>query len=230
MLLAPCVDYVVVFSGLAGGSSHRLLAATPLLLGAQMLLLPALLFAFLCPDLADIVEPEPFVEAFAVLIVVPLVLAWTTQGLSKRSAAARRVTDLGSVGMVPLMMAVLFLVVASQIPKLDGNLEPVGEVAPFYVGFLAAMTGVGLLVARALKLDVPDTRAIMFTGSTRNSLVVLPLGLALPDAYAVVAVVIVAQTLVEVVGMVVLVRVVPVMAPEADRKRPDWTRTDATPS
>lgn len=38
VLLCPCVDYVVVFSGLAGGSNRRLLAATPLLLVAQMLL------------------------------------------------------------------------------------------------------------------------------------------------------------------------------------------------
>jgi hypothetical protein len=37
------VDYVIVFSGLAGGSSERLLAATPLLLVAQLLLLPILL-------------------------------------------------------------------------------------------------------------------------------------------------------------------------------------------
>ncbi|MGW5054989.1 arsenic resistance protein [Actinokineospora sp. NPDC004072] len=37
VLLTPCVDYVIVFCGLAGGSSRRLLAATPLLLIAQML-------------------------------------------------------------------------------------------------------------------------------------------------------------------------------------------------
>lgn len=29
VLLCPCIDYVIVFSGLAGGSSRRLLAATP---------------------------------------------------------------------------------------------------------------------------------------------------------------------------------------------------------
>lgn len=32
VLLTPCVDYVIVFSGLAGGSADRLLAATPLLM------------------------------------------------------------------------------------------------------------------------------------------------------------------------------------------------------
>ena len=74
VLLAPCVDYVIVFSGLAGGSSERLLAATPLLLIAQMLLLPVFLLVFLGSDLADVVEVRPFVEAFIVLIVIPLAL------------------------------------------------------------------------------------------------------------------------------------------------------------
>ncbi|MCG5219053.1 hypothetical protein [Streptosporangium sp. KLBMP 9127] len=37
VLLTPCVDYVIVFSGLAGGDSRRLLAATPLLLAAAVL-------------------------------------------------------------------------------------------------------------------------------------------------------------------------------------------------
>ncbi len=71
VLLAPCVDYVIVFSGLAGGSSQRLLAATPLLLLAQMVLLPGFLFLFMGSDLADVVEVGPFVEAFVVLIVIP---------------------------------------------------------------------------------------------------------------------------------------------------------------
>ncbi|MGW4801749.1 arsenic resistance protein, partial [Nonomuraea sp. NPDC004297] len=104
-------------------------------------------------------------------------------------------------------------VVASQVPKLDGNLAAVAGVVPFYVLFLAMMAVAGLAVARLFRLDVPASRAIVFTGATRNSLVVLPLALALPDGLAVAAVVVVTQTLVEVVGMVVCVRVVPRLLP-----------------
>jgi ACR3 family arsenite transporter len=46
VLLTPCVDYVIVFAGLAGGASDRLLAAAPLLMLAQLLLLPLYLLAF----------------------------------------------------------------------------------------------------------------------------------------------------------------------------------------
>lgn len=40
VLLAPCVDYVVVFTCIAGGEYRGLLAATPYLLSAQLLSVP----------------------------------------------------------------------------------------------------------------------------------------------------------------------------------------------
>lgn len=213
VLLAPCVDYVIVFSGLAGGSSQRLLAATPLLLMAQMLVLPLFLWLFLGSDLADVVEAGPFVEAFVVLIVIPLVLAWLTQTWAARKALGQQAADAVSTTMVPLMIVTLFVVVASQSPKLGDGLGEVAPVVPFYVGFLIVMAFAGLGVARLFRLPVPAARTIVFTGATRNSLVVLPLALALPDALAVAAVVVVTQTLVEVLGMIVYVRAVPRLAP-----------------
>ncbi|MFJ8958062.1 arsenic resistance protein [Lentzea sp. NPDC102401] len=202
VLLAPCVDYVIVFSGLAGGDSQRLLAATPLLLFAQMVLLPGYLLLFLGSDLA-VVEPGPFVEAFVVLIAIPLALAWLTQ-----TWAGERVGAI-STTMVPLMAVTLFAVVASQVPKL-GDLRQVLGVVPFYVAFLLVMAFAGVAVARLFRLGVASGRAIVFTGATRNSLVVLPLALSLSDLAAVV---VVTQTLVEVIGMVIYVRVVPRLLP-----------------
>ncbi|MEO3888743.1 bile acid:sodium symporter [Nonomuraea sp. B5E05] len=217
VLLTPCVDYVIVFSGLAGGDSRRLLAATPLLLLAQMVAVPVLLVAFMGAELTHIVKPGPFVEAFVVLIVIPLALAWLTQAWAARRPAGRAVAGGAGAAMVPLMAATLITVVASQLPKLDGNLAAVAAVVPFYVLFLAVMAAAGLAVARLFRLDVPAGRAIVFTGATRNSLVVLPLALALPDSLAVAAAVVVTQTLVEVVGMVVYVRGVPLLLPVRPR-------------
>ena len=213
VLLTPCVDYVIVFCGLAGGASRRLLAATPLLLILQMLLLPVFLVLFMGSDLADVVEIGPFVEAFIVLIVIPLTLAWLTQAWAKRHPSGVVVTAAMGTVMVPLMALTLLVVVASQVPKLGGNFGVVGQVVPFYVAFLLIMALAGWIVARVFRLDPLGGRAIVFTGATRNSLVVLPLALALPDAYAIAAVVIVTQTLVEVIGMVVYVRAVPRLLP-----------------
>lgn len=216
VLLTPCVDYVIVFSGLAGASSQRLLAATPLLLLAQLLLLPVFLFLFLGQGLAEVVEVGPFVEAFLVLIVIPLTLAWATQGWAKRQRAGAAVAATVSAAIVVLMAATLLVVVASQVPRLGENVTGVLTLVPFYVLFLVVMAVAGLAVSRLFRLDRPDARAVVFSGATRNSLVVLPLALALPDALAVAAVVVVAQTLVEVVGMVIYVRVVPLLLPATD--------------
>ncbi|MEK9518250.1 bile acid:sodium symporter [Streptomyces venezuelae] len=213
VLLCPCVDYVIVFSGLAGGSSRRLLAATPLLLVAQMLLLPGFLYLFMGSELADIVEAGPFVDAFLILIVIPLALAWTLQAWAARRPSGQKVSDAATTTMVPLMAATLFVVVASQIPKLGDSLTDVAAVIPFYAGFLALMAFAGKAVARLFRLDAPASRAVVFTGATRNSLVVLPLALALPDTLSVAAVVVVTQTLVEVLGMVAYVRLVPRLIP-----------------
>ncbi|MCX5070938.1 bile acid:sodium symporter [Streptomyces sp. NBC_00424] len=215
VLLCPCVDYVIVFSGLAGGSSRRLLAATPLLLVAQMLLLPGFLYLFMGSELADIVEVGPFVEAFLILIVIPLALAWALQAWAARRPAGQKVSDAATTTMVPLMAATLFVVVASQVPKLGDSLADVAAVIPFYAAFLVVMAFAGKAVARLFRLDAPASRAVVFTGATRNSLVVLPLALALalPDNLSVAAVVVVTQTLVEVLGMVAYVRLVPRLVP-----------------
>ncbi|MFH9648784.1 arsenic resistance protein [Streptomyces albidoflavus] len=216
VLLCPCIDYVIVFSGLAGGSSRRLLAATPLLLVAQMVLLPGFLYLFMGAELAEVVEVGPFVEAFLVLIVIPLALAWTVQGWAARRPAGRRAADAAGTAMVPLMAATLLTVVASQVPKIGDSLGDVAAVVPFYAAFLVVMAFAGLAVARLFRLGTPAGRAVVFSGATRNSLVVLPLALALPDRFAAAGAVVVTQTLVEVVGMVVYVRLVPRLLPAND--------------
>lgn len=106
--------------------------------------------------------------------------------------------------MVPLMAVTLFTVTASQMSALDVG---VVQVVPFYAFFLAAMAVAGTALARVFRLDGPESTAVIFSGATRNSLVVLPLALALPSQLAVASVVVVAQTLVELVGMVIFVRV-----------------------
>ena len=84
---------------------------------------------------------------------------------------------------------------ASQLPKIGGNVGVVAQMVPFYVGFLRIMAFAGWVVARVFRLDPQRGRAMVLTGATGNSLVVRPLALARPDPYAIAAVVIITQTL-----------------------------------
>lgn len=220
-LLTPCIDYVIVFSGLAGGDSQRLVAASPLLMLAQLAALPVLLWLFVGPELADIVEIRPFVEAFGILILLPLALAWTTEAFAARRRAGQVVIRGMNAAMVPVMAATLFVVVGSQVPKLEGRFDDVATAAPVYAAFLVVMAVVGVAAARVARLEVGRARALVFTGATRNSLVVLPLALALPAAYAVTPAIVVTQTLVELVGMLVYIRLVPRLVPAKAAARTD---------
>lgn len=204
VLLCPCVDYVVVFSGLAGGANQRLLAATPLLLLAQMLLVPVYLTLML-GDGRDVIDPGPFLWAFIVLIVLPLAVAWLTQAWAARSTAGRWVSDAASPTMVPLMMAVLFTAVGSQVPRIDSRIADLAGVIAVYALFIVAMCVIGLLVARGLRLPGDSGTAVVFSGVTRNSLVVLPLALALPVGAELAAATVITQTLVELIAMVTMV-------------------------
>lgn len=213
VLLTPCIDYVIVFSGLAGAAHERLLAAAPLLMVLQMLLLPVYLGLFVGPELLEVVDVGPFLDALLLLIVTPLGLAAFTQLLAARWTIAQNVMHGMQSVMVPLMMLTLAVVVASQIDAVRADLGSLLKVIPLYVAFLILMIPLGIITGRAFKQDAPTIRATVFSGATRNSLVVLPLALALPESLALAAVVVVTQTLIELLGMVAYVRFIPRFVP-----------------
>jgi len=209
VLLTPCIDYVIVFAGLAGGDAERLLVAAPVLMLAQMLALPLYLWLFVGGEIVDAVEFAPFVDAFVVIIAVPLAAAALTQVAAARTRAAAVWERVASAAMVPLMVVTLTVVVASQIAGVGARLGALLLAVPVYVLFAVGMTVLGAAAGRVGGLDVAGRRAVVFSGATRNSLVVLPLVLALPASMDLAPLVVVTQTLVELVVMVVLVRLVP---------------------
>ncbi|MGO2641189.1 MAG: arsenic resistance protein, partial [Corynebacterium flavescens] len=132
-----------------------------------------------------------------------------TQGSAKRSKSASDWEETVAAAMVPLMMATLAVVVASQIDKVSAQSGRLWAVVPVFVSFAVVMLLVALAVSRVSRMDSAGTRALAFSAITRNSLVVLPLVLSLPAEFALAPLVVVTQTLVELVLMVILVRALP---------------------
>lgn len=209
VLLAPCIDYVVTFAHIGKADARLLLASTPVLLVVQMLLLPVYLRAMLGQEAAALVQARPFVDAFVWLIALPLLLAACTQWWTARSGVGARIyAGLGWLP-VPATALVLFVVVAAVVPQLEVASHAALRVLPVYMAFAVLAPVVAWRVAKLFKLEVSAVRAIAFSGSTRNSLVVLPLALAVPGAIPVLPAVIVAQTLVELVSELVYVKLLP---------------------
>ena len=209
VLLTPCIDYVVVFTHMGRGNARLVLAATPTLLIVQILLLPLYLLLFLGADTAELLRPGPFVEAFLWLIATPLVLAWLTELWARRHASGERFTEAMAWAPVPLMALTLFLVIGAEAPRIENALGDVLGVVPIYVAYVVAAPVIGWAIGRLFRLDLGAGRALVFSASTRNSLVVLPLALAAPFDGGLVAAVVVTQTLVELVAELAYIKLVP---------------------
>lgn len=227
VLLTPCIDYVITFAELAGGNSEQITATTPALMLTQLLLLPVYLWLFMEREVAEIVEAGPFIEAFLIIIALPLMLAWLTELWSERSPAGQSWQEMMGWLPVPMMGVTLFVVIASQLPRVQDSIGQIAVVVPVYVVFIVIMPLLGRLAAGLFQMDVGESRALVFTSVTRNSLVVLPLALALPTGYGLAPAVVVTQTLVELSGMVVLTWVVPAwLVPDTSSR----TRSSPNPS
>ncbi|WP_372007164.1 arsenic resistance protein [Paenibacillus chitinolyticus] len=210
VLLTPCIDYVIVFTHLGRGNEKLILVSTPILFVTQMLLLPVYLWLFMGKTAAEIVSVGPFLEAFLGLIVVPLVLALLTQWWSRRQPLGERFLDATAWLPVPFMALTLFVVVASQISKLYTSFDSIIQVIPVYAAYMAIIPIIARIVSRLFRLDTGAGRALIFSAGTRNSLVVLPFALALPEPLnGVASAVIVTQTIVELIGELLYIRLVP---------------------
>ena len=211
VLLAPCVDYVMVFTRLAGGAWSRILAASPVLMLIQALILPLwLALAVGSPETqGGGISWRPFAQAFVLMIALPMGLSILTRRAAPRIRSADRLASAATALMVPLMMATLLLVVASQVPHVASRPDVVARVVPLFVAFALVMPAVGDIAGRMAHQGRQERLALAFSGTTRNSLVVLPLALALPDSMGMAPIVVVTQTLVELVVMAIGVRMLP---------------------
>lgn len=211
VLLTPCIDYVIVFTYLGKGDSQSVLASTPLLFIIQMLLLPLFLWIFLGREIINIIQVTPFVKSFIYLIIIPFILSVLTQTASKsNNKIGNTIMDFSSWLPVPFMALTFFVVTASQISSLYNNPEPILTVIPIYIAFAICAPFIGMLSSKIFKVNLYGTRAIAFSTSTRNSLVVLPLALSLPAPdNQLVGVVIVTQTIVEIIFELIYIKIIP---------------------
>jgi ACR3 family arsenite efflux pump ArsB len=209
VLLTPCTDWMNTFTLLGKGDANRTLAATPLLLVTQIVLLPAYLWLLLESDSSGMVATRPFVQAFIVLIALPLTLAWLTEWCGKRSKWIADGIALSSPFPVVLLSLVVFVIAASQIQQVLDHARQLTLVTIIFVVYVALAAVVGWITVRLFSLSPIVGRGIVFSVGTRNSFVVLPLALALPAEWKLAGAVIVIQAFVEMLGMLVYIRLVP---------------------
>jgi len=205
VLLMPCVDYVVTFSYLGKANSQLLLASTPILLIVQMLLLPVYLSIFLGSEGASLVKITHFIEAFIFLILIPFIFASFFQIFSRKSILLKKVSNIFTIFPVPATAFVLLVVILAVIPRLSQAINDILYIIPIYVVFAIIAPIIGFSIGKIFKFEVKDKSAIAFSVATRNSLVILPLALAIPNALPLLPAVIVTQTFIELISSIVYI-------------------------
>ncbi|MFN3721806.1 MAG: arsenic resistance protein [Paracoccaceae bacterium] len=209
VLLMPCTDWYITFTHLSGGDTGRAIAVTPVNLLVQITLLPVYLWAFMGNSFSEIVAAGPVVTVFLTLIVLPLVAAWGVERWAARAASGARVIQTLGWTPVPLLALVVFLIAASQAQTVFGSVPLLLGATPVFVAFLIVSVGLGLLISRAVGFDARQARALIFSFATRNSFVMLPLALALPTEWRGATVVIVHQSVIELLGILALLWLLP---------------------
>lgn len=209
VLLAPCTDWFVSFTLLGRGDARLAVATTPVLLLAQMALLPAWLWLFLGGELAGVVKAGKFLEAFLGLIALPLALVAVTEILARRARLWERWLRFTSWLPVPLLAFTVLLIAGAEIRSISGAWSLLGAVAAVFTAYALLMPFLARFVARRFGLSTTEQRTVIFSAGTRNSFVVLPLALALPAGWELAAAIIVLQSLVELAAMVLYLWWVP---------------------
>lgn len=209
VLLVPCTDWFITFTQLGRGESNLAIAFSPISLLLQITLLPFYLWLLLGNEVTVNLAHESMLWAFAGLIICPLMLAWLTQKWTEKHAFGEQIIN--KLGWCPviLLAVVVFIIAASQVSIVMGSISLLANLGLIFIVFLIIAAMMARLLSRLFQLTSPQARVLAFSFGTRNSFVMLPLALALPAGYELTAVVIVFQSLVELIGMVVFLWWVP---------------------
>ena len=182
VLLAPCVDYVVVFTRIAGGEYQGLLAATPYLLAAQLIFILVWTSVYACIGILDTrVVGEMFplpAESYLSLapLIVPLVAAYLAQRWSTRSPQRQqtyeRIRTMSDAAMIPLMCLLLALMCSAYTPAVLNETQLIPRLAGLYLTY-AILAGVtAWFLSRVMSR--PERISVTFSAVTRNALIIYP--------------------------------------------------------
>lgn len=209
VLLVPCTDWFITFTHLGGGDTKSAIAFAPLSLLLQIVLLPFYLWLFLGEGVALTLASGDMLRAFVGLIVLPLLAAFATERWVE--SGSNRTVLIERLGWlpVPLLAIVVFIIAASQVHLVAGSVAWLSPLLVIFGAFLIVAGVVARLFATLFRLPVRQGRVLAFSFGTRNSFVVLPVALALPPGFEVAVVVIVFQSLVELIGMAIYLWWVP---------------------
>jgi arsenite transporter len=209
LLLAPGVGLVAAFVRRAGGAVESLLSVAPVLLVLQAVTVPGFMLLFTASENFLSLDGSLLPVAVLAGIVAPAAVVTALQLVGVRRPRLAAGLRRGATFTAPATALAAGLVAAVLIPRAGDRIALLEAVAPLVGVYLIVLTPVGILVATTFGLPLSQVRAVAFSGGARNGLLVLPIALAFPEGFAVVALVVVLGMAIEIVGLGIYGLVVP---------------------
>jgi ACR3 family arsenite efflux pump ArsB len=210
VLLAPGVALSLPIIRNAGGDTESVLSATPLLLGAQLILVP-LLTVWFSGGVFSFADMPATLPIIGLVIIVPVVVAAAIQWVATRGVPlAMSVQSRASETIVWWASGALAVTVWWRLPDVIDRVTELSWLVPLVIAFLVLIAPVSILVGSLAGVTPAKRRAIMIAGAGRGGLIILPITLALdPGVWALVPLVVVGQIVIEGAGLLVYRSIVP---------------------
>ena len=174
LLVTPCTDWYLVFTGLSKGNVELGMSILPLNLILQIVLLPVYLLVLIGSEVT--MDVASLVSSVAMVLVIPFVLAYITKLITKNSEKFKSfLSEQGdNLQLLFLCLAVVVMFASEGKNLLDNPLLLAQMFIPLLI-FFAVLFFVAQIVGRLQKFPKKDTVALNMTTLARNS----PLSLAI---------------------------------------------------
>ena len=174
LLVTPCTDWYLVFTGLSKGNVELGMSILPLNLVLQIVLLPVYLLVLIGSEVT--MDVGSLVSSVAMVLVIPFVLAYITKLMTKNSEKFKnfRSEQGDNLQLLFLCLAVVVMFASEGKNLLDNPLLLAQMFIPLLI-FFAVLFFVAQIVGRLMNFPKKDTVALNMTTLARNS----PLSLAI---------------------------------------------------
>lgn len=174
LLVTPCTDWYLVFTGLSKGNVELGMSILPLNLILQIVLLPVYLLVLIGSEVT--MDVGSLVSSVAIVLVIPFVLAYITKLVTRNSEKFKSfLSEQGdNLQLLFLCLAVVVMFASEGKNLLDNPLLLAQMFIPLLI-FFAVLFFVAQLVGRLQKFPKKDIVALNMTTLARNS----PLSLAI---------------------------------------------------
>ncbi|MFD5852068.1 arsenic resistance protein [Cytobacillus pseudoceanisediminis] len=181
LMVTPCTDWYLIFTGIAKGNVALSTAILPLNLILQVILLPICLLIF--GGTTGVIELGFLVESILVALIIPLVLAVLTKILLKNKDQLREslVSSLSVLPIIFLNFAIVSMF-ASQGQLLLNHLDLLWKITIPILLFFMINLFVSQKAGQLMRFPNSDRASLSLTTLARNSPIALAIAMtAFPD-------------------------------------------------